>query len=86
MSEEIILGQGNTIVSDIFADDGSWIGIAFSEFKCAVGETVDTGAVTVEDLDPLVTIKADHPMSLDMVIAACQRAKEKYNHWPTESA
>ena len=83
---EIELGKGDIAVSDFFDENGEWAGIAFSEFKCDVGEVVDTGAVSVRDLKPLATIFSRNPKSLDMIIDACQRAKSKINPYPNEPA
>lgn len=72
---EIELGHGKHLVTDIFDPDGEWAGIAISEGECPVGEFAETDAETVADLNPLVIIKTENPASLDVIIAACERAK-----------
>jgi len=71
----IELGNGDKLVTDIFAPDGEWCGIAISEGDCPVGEFADIEAETVGELEPLLTITTKDPKSLDVIIAACERAK-----------
>lgn len=71
---DILLGQGDKIITDIHGD--GWSGIAVSAGEAEIGEFIDTGAKKVGDLDPLVTIVADNLKSLNVIIEACERAKE----------
>lgn len=80
----IELGEGKKLVSDISGSDSSlWAGIAISDpgpacsggDKIDIGEIVDAGADTVQELDPDVLIITHNPASLDVVISACKRAK-----------
>jgi hypothetical protein len=74
---EIELGHGDKIVTDIYDPEGQWAGIAISNGDCPVGEFIETGAKTVGDLEPLLTITTANPKSLKVVIQACERAIEK---------
>jgi hypothetical protein len=75
---QIELGLGNKIVTDIYDDtNGEWAGIAISNHPANVGEVVDTGANTVAELNPILTIVTGNPLSLDVIISACKRAKKK---------
>ncbi len=71
---DIMLGQGDTIITDIVGD--GWSGIAVSDGEAEIGEVIDTGAKKVEDLNPIVTIVADNIKSLNVIISACERAKD----------
>lgn len=75
---ELHLGAGDKLVSDVYDDvNGEWSGIAISDGDCPVGEFINTGAKMLDDLDPLLVIKTSNPKSLDVVIAACERAKAR---------
>ncbi len=75
---QIELGCGNKIVTDIYDDtNGEWAGIAISSHHANVGEVVDTGADRVAELNPMLTIITGNPLSLDVIIFACKRAKKK---------
>ena len=75
---EIELGHGDKLVTDIYDDKNrEWSGIAISNGDCPVGEFIATGADRVAELEPLVTIITANTASLDVIIAACERAKEK---------
>jgi len=77
---EIELGYADKIISDIYDDiDNKWAGIAISDGECPVGETINTGAKMIDDLNPLIVIKTANIKSLDVIIAACNRAKERLN-------
>ncbi len=76
-SLNIELGHGDKLITDIYDDkNGVWAGISISHGKCPVGEFIDTGADRVLDLSPVVTITTASPKSLDVLIAACERAKK----------
>ena len=83
MSNETLnieLGNGDKLVTDIWDDkNGEWAGIAISDGEAEVGEFIDTGADRVGELKPHVTIVTTNPKSLDVIIAACERAKTKLN-------
>lgn len=75
---EIELGHGDKLVSDIYDEkNGKWAGIAMCDGNCPVGEFINTGAKMVADLNPHVVIRTANPDSLDVIIQACERAKEK---------
>ena len=68
----IELGFGDKIITDIYDDiEHEWAGIAISNGKC------ETGAKTVEELNPILTIKSGDTKSIDVLIAALERAKTK---------
>lgn len=72
----IELGDGTTLISDIYAEDGTWCGIAISDGQAEVGAIVDAGR-TEEDLQPILTIKTDNPESLGVLIQAAARAQAR---------
>ena len=83
---EVELGHGDKLVTDIYDDKcGDWAGIAISNGECPIGEIIDTGADRVAELEPLLTIISANPASMDVIIAACQRAKEKLINTPMEA-
>jgi len=78
----IILGYGDKLVSNIHDDEnGEWVGIAISDGDCPVGDFADIEAKTVNELKPLVVIKTANMASLDVIIAACERAKAKFSEF-----
>ena len=85
---EIELGNGDKLISDIYANNGEWVGISISDAvsPTAVGEDVITDAKTVEGLKPNVTIKTSNPASLDVLIWACERAKNRLKNIEEEKA
>ncbi|MCG7932119.1 MAG: hypothetical protein N0E44_18975 [Candidatus Thiodiazotropha lotti] len=75
MTHTIELGHGDKLVTDICDPAGEWAGITISDGKCIVGETIETGAECVSDLNPELVIVTSNPKSLDVIIEACERAK-----------
>ena len=74
---EIKLGNGDKLVTDIYDDiNGEWAGIAISDGTTPVGDFAETGADRVSDLEPELTITTSNPLSLDVIIQACERAKK----------
>ena len=75
---EIELGHGDKLVSDIYDDkNGEWSGIAISDGNTPVGEFSDEVFNSVADLNAHLIIRTKNPKSLDVIIAACERAKLK---------
>lgn len=71
---DVILGEGQTIVTDVLNTDE---GCAVIVFSIADVETDD-------DLGPRVRVISDKPESFDAVIAALERAKASLPPQPTE--
>lgn len=71
----IQLGHGDKLVTDTHNTDEKWAGFCISDGKCPVGETIDTGCKIDSELNPEIRIITKVPKSLDMIIAACERAK-----------
>ena len=72
---DIELGKGNTIVSDVHNVDGKWAGICISYGEARTGELVELEGDTDEEIGAVLRIRSTNPKSLDVVIAACERAK-----------
>jgi len=73
--ETIELGHGDKIVTDIHNKDEGWAGFAISDGECEVGEAFETDAKTDIEMGAKFRIITKNPKSLDVIIAACERAK-----------
>ncbi len=76
---EVELGKGDKLVSDIHNKEEGWGGIVIHYGSAEVGEIVDTGAEIDEELDVICRIITGNPKSLDVIIAACERAKTYFD-------
>ena len=74
---DIELGNGDKIISDLYNEKAGWGGFCISNGKCSVGEIIETGAETDNDLEAFLRIRTTNPESLDVIIAACERAKAR---------
>lgn len=82
---DVILGKGQTIVSDVSNVDEGWAGIVFSIYEAQPGEWVNAGAKSDDELGPRVRVISDKPESFDAVIAALERAKASLPQPPEEA-
>ncbi len=71
----IELGNGDTVITDILGPEAKWAGVCFTRHECPVGTYVDMGADTDIEMGAFFRIVATDPKSLDVLIAACERAK-----------
>jgi hypothetical protein len=73
---QIELGHGDKLVTDTHNFEEGWAGFCISDGDCAVGETIDMRVETDLELKPELRIITKNPKSLDVIIAACERAKK----------
>jgi hypothetical protein len=74
----IELGHGDHIITDVLLPDGS-AGIAFTVQDCEIGKVFNTDVKTDIDMHSYFRIVSSESASLDVIIAACERAKERMN-------
>tara|TARA_R110000850_G_C9996087_1_gene467936 strand:- start:1575 stop:1850 length:276 start_codon:yes stop_codon:yes gene_type:complete len=78
----IELGDGAKRISDFYDPErGEWAGFIVSDNpkKSEVGEIVSPEVKFVSELDPQLIVVPSNPESLDVIIAACERAKLRFN-------
>lgn len=73
---EVVLGHGDKLVRDVSNSDDGWAGFCISHGECQVGHKIKAGE-TDNDLGAFLRIRTHNPDSLDVIIAACERAKMK---------
>ena len=76
-SNEIELGSGDVIISDIHNVKDKWAGVAFSQGECKVGEYVENGGKTDIEIGAYFRIISTNPKSLDVLINALWRARRQ---------
>ena len=74
---DVILGLGETVVTDVANKDEGWSGIVISCDKARPGEDVDLGIETDESICGGIRILSGNPKSFDAVISALARAKAR---------
>jgi hypothetical protein len=74
----IELGNSDHTITDVLFPDGS-AGIAFTIQDCEIGKEFNSDAKTDIDMHSYFRIVSSESASLDVIIAACERAKERMN-------
>ena len=79
--ETIQLGCGGIVISDLYANDGSFSGISFS--IGTVGTVIDSDVPNIhgkscEELESVLKIIATKPESLDVLIEQITKARDNF--------
>lgn len=79
--QEIMLGDGKHIISAVMQRPpgigSEWAGFCVTRQDCPVGEKFETNAEYDTDLGAFLRIVSTNPVSLDMIIKACEHAKKE---------
>ena len=73
---DIEMGHGNLVISDIHNADEGWVGVAFTDDNCPVGEYFDTDAETDNEMGAFMRIRTSNRKSIQVLIYALLRADE----------
>ena len=73
----IELGNADHVITDVLLEDEGLAGIAFTLQQCPIGEEFETEAKTDIEMHSYLRIISSKPESLDVIIAACERAKAR---------
>lgn len=73
---DVVLGLGNTVITDVYNDAEKWAGITISSHEDATpGVFLDLGVMTDDEMPGRIRISSENPQSFDVMIAALERAK-----------
>ncbi len=79
--QEIMFGDGKHIISTVMQRPpgigSEWAGFCVTKQDCSVGEKFETNAEYDTDLGAFLRIVSTNPVSLDMIIKACEHAKKE---------